>query len=416
VDGPSGSLIYDWNDVGSARRPSDRSVTLDDETLRDGLQSPSATHPSHEEKLAFLELAAEIGITSADLGLSGAGKRAVCEIEALCREMRARGLAITPNCAARAREEDIRPALEIIQRLGAPLEIMLFLAFSPLRREIERWDLAELTFRLERLVRMATEGGAAVTFVAEDATRSRPDDLRSLCLAATGAGASRVCIADTAGHVTPLGAFRVVEHVRRLLAAAGLASVGLDWHGHNDRGMAVANALAAANAGADRLHGTALGVGERVGNAPMEQLVTNLRLLGWARPNLAPVVAYAEHAGRMLGVEVSPWTPIVGRDAFRTATGVHAAAILKAGYRGGDEIVDLVYSAVPASWFGRDQELVVGPMSGSSNVRAWLAAHGHEEESGLIAALVAGAKAADRTLSDRELERVVHVWRQSRQG
>ena len=396
-------LVFDWNSVELPSAPFPESVTFDDETLRDGLQSPSARHPSVEERVRLLELAAEVGITSADVGLPGAGVRAAAEVEEVCREIFAAGLPIAPNCAARANEEDIRPILEIGQRLGRPLEVALFLASSPIRAHVEGWSLSDLLERAERHVSFAAKRGAPVTFVAEDGTRSHPDDLRRLYGAAVAAGASRICIADTTGQATPLGAFRLVAFVKQMLGEIGAAGVGIDWHGHDDRGLAVANALAAAWAGADRLHATALGVGERVGNPPMELLLVNARLLGWATPDLSHLMEYAEHASRVVGLAIPPGAPVVGRDAFRTSTGVHASALVKAGLLGDDELVDLVYSAVPASWLGRQQEIEVGPMSGASNVRSWLATHGYPDDEAAVRHILAAAKQADRTLTDDEL-------------
>jgi 2-isopropylmalate synthase len=400
------TLVFDWNSTESAALPFPGNVAFDDETLRDGLQSPSARHPAVEEKLAMLELAAAVGVTSADVGLPGAGAAAARDAEALCAGIAGAGLPIEPNCAARATADDIRAVLEISQRLGRPVEIALFLASSPIRCHVEGWSLDELAERAERWVAFGVKNGAPVTFVAEDATRSQPDDLRRLFAAAVGAGATRICIADTAGQATPVGAYRVAKFVRQALAELGAGGVGLDWHGHNDRGLAVANALAAAWGGADRLHATALGVGERVGNPPMEQLLVNARLLGWATPDLLRLTEYTEHASRMVGVPIPPGAPVVGRDAFRTTTGVHASAIIKAGLTGDEELVDLIYSAVPARWVGRRQEIEIGPMSGSSNVRAWLASHGRAEDRAVLSRMLSAAKGSDHTLSDEELERI----------
>jgi 2-isopropylmalate synthase len=402
-------LVFDWNGTESAALPFQGAVSFNDETLRDGLQSPSARHPAVDEKLALLELAAAVGVTAADVGLPGAGGAAAADAEALCRGIAASGLSIAPNCAARAAESDIRPVLEIAQRLGRPVEIALFLASSPLRCHVEGWSLDDLLARAARWIGFAVRHGAPVTFVAEDATRSQPDDLRRLFSVAVGAGASRICIADTTGQATPVGAFGVARFVRRTLAELGSAGVGLDWHGHNDRGLAVANALAAAWGGADRLHATALGVGERVGNPPMELLLVNARLLGWAQPDLSRLMEYAEHASRMVGVQIPPGAPVVGRDAFRTTTGVHASAIMKAGLKGDEEMVDLIYSAVPARWLGRRQEIEVGPMSGTSNVRSWLAAHGRAEDRVALERILAAAKRSDHTLSEDELRRLAEA-------
>lgn len=394
-------LIHDWNRVGGGSPG--RDVAFDDETLRDGLQSPSVTNPSLDAKLRFLHRVAALHIRHADVGLPGAGPSAARDAEALCREITDARLEISPNCAARTAQNDIVPVLELAQRVGRPVEIMLFVGSSPIRAFVEGWATDEVVARTERWVSFAVERGAPVTFVTEDTTRSAPEDLARLFGTAVRAGAGRVCIADTAGHATPLGAHRIVQFVRGVLRAAGCGDVGVDWHGHNDRGLAVANALAAVLAGADRLHATAFGVGERVGNPPMEQLLVNARLLGWARHDVSRLMEYVEEASAMLAVDIPPWAPMVGRDAFRTSTGVHAAAILKAREKGDEHLADLVYSAVPASWLGRRQVIDVGPMSGVSNVRCWLREHGYPETSELVERIFAAAKEANRTLSQEEL-------------
>lgn len=399
-------LIHDWNAGGEVLSPA-RALSFDDETLRDGLQSPSVKNPTLAEKIEFLHLAAALGITSADVGLPGAGERAAADARALVQEIVTARLPIAPNCAARTTESDIVPILEIAYHTGVPVEIALFVGASPIRFFVEGWTLDDVLRRAERCVRTAVAHGVPVTFVTEDTTRSHPDDLRRIVGVAVRAGARRVCVADTVGHATPQGAARVVRFVAEVIRAAGGDGVGLDWHGHNDRGLATANALAAAAAGADRLHGTVLGVGERVGNAAIEQLLVNARLLGWFVADLRGLAAYVRHGAAMLGVDIPPRQPVVGRDAYRTSTGVHAAAILKAGAKGDAALADLVYSAVPASWVGERQILEIGPMSGASNVRHWLASRGLDTGEEVVARLLAAAKRADRTLTDEELMRLV---------
>ncbi len=409
---PVGELVHDWNRAWPASTPR-VAVSFDDETLRDGLQSPSVRTPPLEGKVRLLHLMAAVGIGAADVGLPGAGRRAARDAEALCREIVGARLTVAPNCAARTVEKDINPILRIMDRVGIPVEVALFLGSSPIRCVVEAWTLEELVRRTERMVSLAVRHGAPVTFVTEDTTRSRPDTLRVLYQTAVRAGAGRVCVADTAGHADPLGAYAVVRFVREVLDAAGGPEVGIDWHGHNDRGLAVANALAAGLAGASRLHGTVRGVGERVGNPPMEQLLVNARLLGWAQPALERLGEYVEVAAELLGFEVPFGAPVVGRDAFRTGTGVHAAAILKAARRGGQDVVDLVYSAVPAAWLGRRQEIEIGPMSGASNVRAWLLAHGVAWEPELVSRILRAAKKGRRNLTDEEISRLVARHRAS---
>lgn len=407
VSEPLRELVFDWNQSGDAFAGRPVRVGFDDETLRDGLQSPSVRTPGLDGKIRLLHLMAALGIGAADIGLPGAGARAAREVEELCREIVRSKLAIRPNCAARTVERDITPILRIQDRVGVAVEIALFLGSSPIRCLVEEWKLDDLVRRTERMVSLAVSHGAPVTFVTEDTTRSHPDHLRALYQAAVRSGATRVCVADTAGHADALGVDRVVRFVRRIVDEAGGEGVGLDWHGHNDRGLAVANALAAARAGADRLHGTARGIGERVGNPPMEQLLVNARLLGWAAPDLTRLMEYASVASEMFGVEIPPGAPVVGSDAFRTSTGVHAAAILKATRRGGPDFVDLVYSAVPAWWLGRRQEIEIGPMSGASNVRCWLLSRGIEPAPELVARILRAAKKGNRKLRDPEIEAIV---------
>lgn len=408
VDGAD--LIHDWN-AGEESPAPRHALSFDDETLRDGLQSPSVKNPTLAEKIEFLHLAAALGITSADVGLPGAGGRAAADARALVQEIVSSRLPIVPNCAARTTESDIVPILEIAYHVGVQVEIALFVGASPIRFFVEGWTLDDVLRRAERCVRTAVAHGVTVTFVTEDTTRSHPDDLRRIVGVAVRTGARRVCVADTVGHATPQGAARVVRFVAEVIRSAGGEGVGLDWHGHNDRGLATANALAAAAAGADRLHGTVLGVGERVGNAPIEQLLVNARLLGWFDADLRGLAAYVRHGAAMLGVDIPPRQPVVGRDAYRTSTGVHAAAILKATAKGDAALADLVYSAVPASWVGERQILEIGPMSGASNVRHWLASRGLDTGEEVVARLLAAAKRADRTLTDEELAGLVAAGR-----
>ena len=406
------TLVHDWEPTPpSAER---RQISFDDETLRDGLQSASARVPDREGKRGLVRLMDRIGIEGVDVGLPGAGERHARDAEALCLMIVEERLAIAPNCAARTLEGDIAPIAEIAARVGRPVEVALFVGCSALRGVIEGWEREELLRRSEGCVAFAVAHGLPVTFVAEDASRAAPDAIAGLFRVAVSAGAARVCLADTSGAVTPAGAAAIVRFARAALDEGGARGVGLDWHGHNDRGLAVANALAAAAAGADRLHATALGIGERVGNPAMEQLLLNAAMLGWASPRLDAVSEYATAAAEVLGVAVPAWAPVVGRDAFRTATGVHAAAILKAGARGERADVDLVYSAVPAAWLGREQEIAIGPMSGSSNVRHWLLVHGLAADSDLVEVILAAAKAARGTLCEAELTELAEAWRRGR--
>src|SRR4029077_9616841 len=270
-------LIYDWNRGGGPDlRPARGRVELDDETLRDGLQSPSVRNPSIEEKLKILHMIAELGIESADIGLPGAGPHVVRDVERLAREIVEHRLKVSPNCAARTVIADIQPIVEISQRTGIAIEASCFIGSSPIRQYAEGWTLDRMLKLTRDAVEFAVKEGLPVMFVTEDTTRAKTDDLRRLYREAVDAGAKRVCVADTVGHATPNGARNVIRFIRGVVGE----EVKIDWHGHKDRDLAVINALAAAEAGADRLHGTAVGIGERGGNRPLGTLLGHIALLG----------------------------------------------------------------------------------------------------------------------------------------
>ena len=317
-------LDFVWE--GDDGRPAIGALRFLDETLRDGLQSPSVRHPSLDEKIELLYLMDRIGASAANVGYPGAGARAQGDAAALCREIESARLSLRANCAGRTAAEDIVPAVEVAQQAGAPLEIGMFLASSPIRRFAEGWTLDAMLRVVEQWVGFARANGLDVLFVTEDTTRARPEDVARLCQTAVRAGAQRICLADTVGCATPVGVRALVGFVRASLDAAGGGKVGLDWHGHNDRGLAVANALTAARAGADRLHGTALGVGERVGNASMEHLLVNAALLGWAAPGLEAVPAYLEAASGALRTQMPLDTHVLLRSAAFTRVWDGAAA------------------------------------------------------------------------------------------
>jgi 2-isopropylmalate synthase len=400
-------LIYDWNRAGGAATPSRGKVELDDETLRDGLQSPSVRSPSIERKLAILHLMEALGIDSADIGLPGAGPHVVAAVERLAREIADGKLRIRPNCAARTMAADILPIVEISQRVGLPIEVACFIGSSPIRQYAEDWDLDRMLQLTEDAVSLAVREGLPVMYVTEDTTRAHPDHIRRLYTAAIRAGAARVCVCDTVGHATPDGVRNLIRFVCGFVAEID-PKVKIDWHGHQDRGLGVTNALWALEAGAHRVHACALGIGERVGNTPMDQLLVNLQLLGWIDRDLTRLADYCAAVSEATGVRIPDNYPIVGRDAFRTGTGVHAAAIIKARKKGDDWLADRVYSGVPAAMIGRHQQIEVGPMSGISNVQCWLESRGLEARPELVDAIFRRAKESDQVLSDEEILAVVN--------
>jgi 2-isopropylmalate synthase len=393
-------LIYDWNQVGASALPP--VVLLDDETLRDGLQSPSVRAPSIEQKIAILHLIDRIGIDCADIGLPGAGAHVARDVERLASEIVRSRLRVRANCAARTHVNDIIPIVDAVQKTGLPIECCTFIGSSPIRQYTEGWTLDWLLKNTEEAIAFAVKHGLDVMYVTEDTTRADPETLRAIYRCAIRAGARRICIADTVGHATPNGAAAVVRFVAGLIRETG-ADVGIDWHGHRDRDLAMMNSLAALEAGATRLHATALGIGERVGNTAMDSLLVNLAMMGCDKYDLRPLVEYCTVVSEATGVPIPDNYPIIGRDAFRTATGVHAAAVVKAFRKGDRELMDMVYSAVPASLIGREQEIDIGPMSGKSNVIFWLEKRGIAARDEIVDRVFQKAKASRTTLTEAEI-------------
>lgn len=400
-------LIFDWSKHGSRRAAWPAHVELHDESLRDGLQSPSVIDPPTESKVEILHLMESLQIDSADIGLPGAGQRQREAVTRLCREISAHRMRIKPTCAARTVAVDIQPIADVMQLTGVPIEAMIFIGSSPVRQYAEEWTIDFILRQSQEAIAFAIGEGIEVTYVTEDTTRSSPEDLRTLFTAAIDAGATRVCLCDTCGAATPDGVYNMVSFVRELIEEKG-GNVGIDWHGHRDRGLDLANSLAAIEAGAARIHGTALGIGERIGNTPMEQLLLNLKLLGLRNDDLRRLPEYVKAVSDATGVPIAVNTPIVGRDAFRTATGVHAAAVVKAHRRGHAMLANLVYSGVPAHYIGRTQEIEIGPMSGNSNVQWYLTQRELPVTPDIIKAVLQEAKQSDRVLTENEVLAVVH--------
>ncbi len=397
-------LVYDWN--GSPQiDPSTRTIELDDETLRDGLQSPSVRTPSIEQKLEMLHLMAEIGIDGADIGLPAANRQTFDDVLRLTEEIVDQKLPIVPNAAARTVISDIEPIVEISQRTGIALEVAAFIGSSPIRQYAEEWNIDQLVELTDKAVSYCTANGLPVMYVTEDTTRAKPEDLKRLYRTAVEAGARRVCVADTVGHATPQGAAAVIRFIRAVVDATG-EKVKVDWHGHRDRGLAVANALTAVVAGADRLHGTILGVGERVGNTAIDLLLVNLQLLGWTERDLSPLSRYCRLVADTTGVPFPDNYPVFGYDAFRTGTGVHAAAIIKARAKGDDWLADRVYSSVPASLVGCRQVIELGPMAGVSNVIHWLKENGYTPDQDLVQVVFERAKKSPGVMSEAEIHEI----------
>jgi len=399
-------LIYDWNKNHPPGLKPPGPVLINDETLRDGLQSPSVRDPSVAEKIQILHLMEALGIHSLSLGLPGAGPRAVEAVTALAREIATHKMKIRANCAARTHEDDIRPVAEIVQKTGLPIEAATFIGSSPIRRFTEGWTDDFLLKTTEKAVKYAVSLGLDVMYVTEDTSRCDPETVHRLYSTAIGCGARAICICDTAGHATPMGALALVRFVIAECVKPSGENIRVDWHGHSDRGLAIANSMAAIIAGANCVHGCAIGLGERVGNTQVDQMLVNLKLMGiapWDHQDLTKLKQYCQAVSRATGVPIPANYPVVGEDAFRTATGVHASAIIKAYHKDDVVLANTVYSGVPSHVFGLEQIIDIGPMSGKSNVLWWLERHGVPVTDTVVDSIYQRAKQSDHTLSEAEI-------------
>jgi len=395
------TLIYDWNfHNGDTFKPA--KLTFDDETLRDGLQGPSITDPPIKDKIEILHLMNDLGIQSAALGLPGAGPHVVRDVTQLAQEIVDQKLAINANCSSRTMREDIQPIIDISQKTGLAIEACTFIGSSPIRTYTENWGFDFLLKCTEEAITFAVKNDMEVMFVTEDTIRSRPEDLKQLYTVAINSGAKRVCLCDTVGHATPEGTYSLVRFIGDLIKELGI-DVEMDWHGHRDRGLSVANSIAAIRAGVTRIHGCALGAGERVGNTPMDALLVNCKLMGWVDNDLKMLNKYCQKVSQALGVPLPNNYPIIGEDAYKTGTGVHASAIIKAEQKESLWLVDYVYSGVPANMLGREQIIEIGPMSGISNVTYWLKKRNIEPKKEWVDAIFRKAKLSKKTLSEEDI-------------
>lgn len=402
-------LIYDWNLIDPIAKPQHK-VLVTDETLRDGLQSPSIIHPEIQDKVYLLYLMNDLGMDAADLGLCGAGEKFKNDVTVLAKEIANQHMPIQPQSAARSLLSDIEPIVEASEEAGIPIEACIFLGTSPIRQYAEGWDLDFLLRQTEESVSFAIKQGLPVMFVTEDTTRAHPDTLKQVYTVAIRSGAQRICAADTVGHSTPEGVRSLITFLHEMVEQVE-PSVGIDWHGHRDRGLDIMNTFVAIEAGADRVHACGLGIGERSGNTPMELLLVNLNLFGWADRDLTKLPEYCQMIYEKCGAPISFNYPVVGADSFRTATGVHAAAIIKAMEKEDHWLTNCVYCGVPASMVGRSHSIEIGPLSGESNVRYFLRERDIEEHPIFIEKILAAAKRARQLLSEDDVMRMVKVMR-----
>jgi 2-isopropylmalate synthase len=412
-----GALIFDWNtidyDISRNSNNHPHGVWFDDETLRDGLQSPSARNPFISQKIELLSYMEKLGIQKVDLGLPGAGPFHIEHIDAMLSHITENDYAIRPGAAVRTLMSDIQPLVDLQQKHGIKIQASAFLGTSPIRQFTEGWTMEKLLSTMETAVSFAVENDVPVMFVTEDTTRSKPEDVKMIYRRAMELGVRRLCVCDTCGHVTPNGVKKLLNFIdEEVIKDSGYMrnEIEVNWHGHQDRGLGVANNIAAVEAGADVIHGTALGVGERAGNAPIDQTLVNLKLMGVIDNDLTLLDEYVRKANEYIEVPLPHNYPVFGRDAFETGTGVHASAVIKAMKKGDQWLADRVYSGVPAADFGLKQVIRIGHMAGRSNIIWWLEQNEIEANDDLIAHMFEIAKSQRRNMTDEEIHQAVESF------
>tara|TARA_B100000513_G_scaffold66708_2_gene26414 strand:+ start:8495 stop:9754 length:1260 start_codon:yes stop_codon:yes gene_type:complete len=403
-------LIFDWNaiDYEITREPNNHPHELwfDDETLRDGLQSPSAINPTVEQKIELIDFMEKLGIQKVDLGLPGAGPQHVGHIDSMLSHIKDRGYSLRPGCAVRTLVSDIEPLVNLQSKHETQIQASAFLGTSPIRQYAEGWTMERIMSTAESAVTFAVGNDIPVMFVTEDTTRSNPEDIKKVYTRAMELGADRICVCDTCGHVTPNGVKKLLRFIQdEVIPDSGFKrrDIEVNWHGHQDRGLGVANNLAAYEAGADVIHGTALGVGERSGNAPIDQTLVNLSLMGVVNNDLTSLSQYMKKAHEYVGVALPRNYPVFGEDAFETGTGVHASAVVKAMAKGDHWLADRVYSGVPAGDYGLQQVIRIGHMSGRSNITWWLSQNNYPVDDEIVEYLFEVAKSQIRLMTDSEV-------------
>jgi 2-isopropylmalate synthase len=399
---------FNWNNIQIDWPLPKKSPTWEffDETLRDGIQAPYIATPSLDSKFQLIDHMALAGIRCADFGFPGSGPAAAAQCRKIAAYIAASGYEISQGYAGRSHSSDIDAICTLAQSVGVSVDAYIFIGASPIRQRIENWDLDSIVTRIRSAARACEHGDVEFVLVLEDTTRCTPDALERIYDTALDLGVRRITLCDTVGASRPHGTKALIGWSARYFTEHG-HSVGFEWHGHNDRGLGLINSLTALAAGCERVHGTVLGVGERAGNTSIDQLIVNSHLDGRAEHDLIALRQYCEYASNALGVSIPNNYPAMGRDVFTTSAGVHASAILKAHEKSDLFGKDSIYSSVPASKLGREQEVLIDSSSGASNVRYWLTIRGLQADETAIQHVLDAAKTRSFPLNDDEIGKIL---------
>lgn len=399
MNNPDRPTNYSWGEYDFSKKV----VQVLDTSLRDGLQDAQIRHPSLEEKERLVDILVQVGVEAIDIAIPIARGSHLREAIQLARRIPSN---VTVACLARTDASDIQAAVDLAQGAGRPIETIVFCGASPLRRWVEDWDVTEITEWMAKSVNFASKQGLIPTVATEHTTQTEPEVIKQIYLAGLDNGGQKVCIADTSGAASPISTEKIIRFFRDEVLKS-FNDVDIDWHGHNDRGLSVINSLVALSAGAQRVHGTAIGIGERAGNTPLEQMLINLKMArDPKRQDLGAISELATFAAEIFNVPVPPNYPGLGEKVYRTASGIHAAAELKAGQLGLKGTTP--YSAVSPEWVNRETDVVVGPLSGSHNVRFVAERLGIPATNEFIARALDVAKSANRILTDQDIKNIAN--------
>ena len=381
-------------------------IHIFDTTLRDGEQSPGFSM-NREEKLRLAHQIEELGVDIIEAGFPIASPGDLEAVRAVSREIKHCRVA----ALARARQEDVDAGLRGLEHAAKP-RLHIFLATSDLHLKHKlRMTRSEALAQISKMVRFGRAHCENVEFSAEDASRSDIDFLCEVALAAAEAGAHVVNLPDTVGYSTPEEYSEVFRRVRAALAAC--PNVELSAHCHNDLGLAVANSLAAMMAGARQIECTINGIGERAGNASLEEIAVALQVrqsrygatTGIALEKIYPT---SRLLSSITGIGVPPNKAVVGANAFAHEAGIHQDGILKN---------PLTYEIILPEKVGvSSRRLVLGKHSGRNALRARLDELGFQTTDAELADCYTMAIAmadAEKEVTDRDLLAIVHQVRRN---
>lgn len=396
-------LIFDWGEYSFPSLP----ISVFDTTLRDGLQSPQIKkQPTLVEKVEFLAMAEEIGIDAIEIGFPVSSEFHKNDVIKLANHAKKNKYKILLSCLSRTTIKDVQAIIDVSQKAGISVGVNLLIGSSKIRRLVEEWDIKEMEKWIRQSIELAKANNLPVEFCTEDTTRTDPKMLKCLYQIAIQHGVKRIWIADTVGIATPSSAKKICNYIKKKII--GAKKIGLDWHGHDDKGLGVANSLIAVENGADRIQATALGIGERAGNTAMEPVLLNLVLAGSKKYNLTKLGKYSEAASKMFNIPIRDSYPAIGKLVHTTAVGMHAAAIYKAKELNRDDLAGLVYSSYNPQLVGRESNIFIGPMSGAANVEWNLDRLHIKKKPELIEKLLDKAKSENRYLTDEDIKVNTH--------